>query len=276
MLSSLPPVSRLQAKLNTEQSAAGLGEILCQHAAYCARMLAKGKSYSTDVVMPSFSKQEPDSLRRRWGQRRFSLIGKQVNFGLLALHVQVVAVLALESFCTLARPEMLAHDRLRIHTWSTPHVRLWNGLCHTHSLHSQESMPRATVLGTTWSCSSGTSSMSEKHLPLFMQQTRADGCRQRVSRDGPGGALGCLMVSANNSLSSLAAFSSASFLAWHTPGPNCYDCRSSQRSVARVQMHCISQHNSTGLAPRAQVGHLLGLLGSRIGFHSSANGCRVG
>lgn len=44
MLSSLPPVSRLQVILDAEQTAASFEEVLCQHAAYCARMLGRGKS----------------------------------------------------------------------------------------------------------------------------------------------------------------------------------------------------------------------------------------
>lgn len=91
--------------------------------------------------------------------------------------------------------------------------------------HNQECKLRANLTGTTRGCSSVIETIYKKQLPLYMQRNCADGYRQRVSRDRPGGALGCLMVSANNSLSSLAAFSSASFLAWHTPRPNSCDCR---------------------------------------------------
>lgn len=45
-----------------------------------------------------------------------SLVGEQINFGTLALHGQVVAVLAPEALGALTMTEELAHNRLGVNT----------------------------------------------------------------------------------------------------------------------------------------------------------------
>mmetsp|Transcript_675 Transcript_675/g.1961 ORF Transcript_675/g.1961 Transcript_675/m.1961 type:complete len:264 (+) Transcript_675:699-1490(+) len=59
--------------------------------------------------------------------RILALVGEQVNLGLLPLHIQIVAVLALEALGALAHPKVLAHDGLGVHT--RRRLGLLNCLC---------------------------------------------------------------------------------------------------------------------------------------------------
>lgn len=52
---------------------------------------------------------------QRLGYDQDALIGEQVDLAALALHIEVVAVLALEALRALALPVVLAHDGLGVH-----------------------------------------------------------------------------------------------------------------------------------------------------------------